>query len=165
MKQETIKKLESRGVKIKDLVPILYDLQKPYIPELTMDQCEESILAVLDKRDIQHTILTGIALDELAEKGMLDEPLLSILRQDDGLYGIDEILALGMGTLYGTIGSTNFGYLDKVKPGIIKKLDTTPERVNTFLDDLVCGLVAAAASRLAHRNKDLKELNIKQSTD
>ncbi|MBM7854715.1 phosphatidylglycerophosphatase A [Desulfohalotomaculum tongense] len=157
MKQQVIKKLKDRGVEIKDMVPILYDLQKPYIPDLTMKECEESILAVLDKREIQHTILTGIALDELAEKGMLEEPLLSILRKDDGLYGIDEILALGMGTLYGTIGSTNFGYLDKVKPGIIKNLDTTPGRVNTFLDDLVCGIVAAAASRMAHHNRDVKE--------
>ncbi|MTI81125.1 MAG: phosphatidylglycerophosphatase A [Firmicutes bacterium] len=156
MKKHTMKKLESRGVRIADLVPILYELQKSYIPNLTEHQCEESLSAVLNKRDIQHIILTGIALDELAEKGMLEEPLLSILRKDDGLYGIDEILALGIGTLYGTIGSTNFGYLDKVKPGIIKKLDTTPDNVNTFLDDLVCGLVAAAASRMAHRNRDQK---------
>jgi len=129
-------------------------LQIHYYPNLTLQECEESLLLVLDKRDVQHSILTGIALDELAEKGLLEEPLLSILRRDDGLYGIDEIIALGMSTLYGTIGSTNFGYLDKTKPGIIKKLDSTPERVNTFLDDLVCGLVAAAASRLAHHYRD-----------
>lgn len=154
MKLHTIDKLRARGVTVADLAPLVYDLQKPYYPNLTLQECEDSLLLVLEKRDIQHSILTGIALDELAEKGLLEEPLLSILRRDDGLYGIDEIIALGMSTLYGTIGSTNFGYLDKTKPGIIKKLDSTPDRVNTFLDDLVCGLVAAASSRLAHHYRD-----------
>lgn len=154
MKNHTIHKLQARGVNIQDLAPLVYDLQKPYLPQLTLQECEESLLLVLNKRDVQHSILTGIALDELAEQGLLEEPLLSILRKDDGLYGIDEIIASGMSTLYGTIGSTNFGFLDKTKPGIIKQLDTTPQRVNTFLDDLVCGLVAAAASRLAHHYRD-----------
>lgn len=157
MKDHTIKKLSDRGITLTDMVPVLYELQKPYLAELTFKDCEDNILAVLDKRDIQHAILTGIALDELAEKGLLEEPLLSILRKDDSLYGIDEILALGMGTLYGTIGSTNFGYLDKCKPGIIKNLDTNSEKVNTFLDDLVCAIIAAAASRMAHRYRDIIE--------
>ncbi|WP_031513876.1 phosphatidylglycerophosphatase A [Desulfofalx alkaliphila] len=154
MKEQVIIKLQQRGVKIDDLVPVLYELQSPYLPNLTYEKCKDNILAVLNKRDIQHAILTGIALDELAEKGLLEEPLLSILRNDDSLYGIDEILALGIGTLYGTIGSTNFGYLDKGKPGIIKKLDTNSGKVNTFLDDLVCAIIAAAASRMAHRHRD-----------
>lgn len=154
MKKHTIKKLEERGVTVEDMVPLVLELQKPYVAGLTADECRESILAVLDKRDFQHSILTGIALDELAEKDLIEEPLLSILKSDDGLYGIDEILANGAVTLYGTIGSTNFGYLDKTKPGIIKNLDTSPDRVNIFLDDLVCAIVAAAASRVAHRNRD-----------
>ncbi|EGD50017.1 phosphatidylglycerophosphatase A, partial [Thermoanaerobacter ethanolicus JW 200] len=62
--------------------------------------------------------MTGIALDKLAEKDMLEEPLLSILKKDEPLYGIDEILALSITNVYGSIGLTNFGYLDKVKPGI-----------------------------------------------
>ena len=155
MKEHTIKKLQQRGVTIDDMVPLVLQLQSPYFPDLTLEECRESILAVLDKRDFQHIILTGIALDELAEKDLIEEPMLSVLKSDDGLYGVDEILALGAGTLYGTIGSTNFGYLDKTKPGIIGKLDTSHERVNTFLDDLVCAVVAASASRVAHKSRNL----------
>ncbi|MDU2117568.1 MAG: phosphatidylglycerophosphatase A, partial [Veillonella sp.] len=40
---------------------------------------------------------------------------------------------------------------DKVKPGIIKKLDSEEGgRCNTFLDDLVGAVAAAAAGKLAH---------------
>ncbi|ACV63766.1 phosphatidylglycerophosphatase A [Desulfofarcimen acetoxidans DSM 771] len=156
IKEHTIKKLQQRGVFIEDMAPLVMQLQRPYIPGLTLQECLESILAVLNKRDFQHTILTGIAIDELAEKNLIEEPLLSVLKNDDGLYGVDEILALGAGTLYGTIGSTNFGFLDKTKPGIIGKLDTSHERINIFLDDLVCAIIAAAASRVAHKNQNLR---------
>ncbi len=64
---------------------------------------------------------------------------------------IDEILAFSIVNLYGSIGFTNYGYLDKVKPGIIKKLDSEEGgRCNTFLDDLVGAVAAAAAGKLAH---------------
>ena len=53
--------------------------------------------------------------------------------------------------VYGTIGLTNFGYLDKKKIGIIKKVDEEKcNRVNTFLDDIIAAIAAAAASRIAH---------------
>jgi len=76
---------------------------------------------------------------------------LSILKNDDALYGIDEILALSITNIYGTIGLTNFGYLDKAKPGILAELNSkTSGKVNTFLDDIVAAIIAAACSRIAH---------------
>ena len=64
---------------------------------------------------------------------------------------IDEIIPLSIVNIYGTIGLTNYGYLDKEKVGIIKELDNKEgKRVNTFLDDLVAAIAAAAASRIAH---------------
>jgi phosphatidylglycerophosphatase A len=60
--------------------------------------------------------------------------------------------------VYGSIGLTNFGFLDKEKFGIIKKLDEHEgEEVHTFMDDIVCALAAAAASRIAHRTRDIQE--------
>ncbi len=106
---------------------------------------------VLTKREIVHAILTGIALDELAEKKLLPEPLQTIVATDESLYGIDEIIPLSIVNVYGTIGLTNYGYLDKEKIGIIKELDIQKgEECNTFLDDLVAALAAATASRIAH---------------
>ena len=76
-----------------------------------------------------------------------------IVKEDEGLYGIDEILALSIVNVYGSIGFTNYGYIDKVKPGILKELNKHDgPRVHTFLDDIVGAIAASAASRLAHQH-------------
>jgi len=54
--------------------------------------------------------------------------------------------------VYGSIGFTNYGYIDKQKPGILERLnDKSTGECHTFLDDLVGAIAAAASSRLAHR--------------
>lgn len=49
------------------------------------------------------------------------------------------------------IGLTGFGYLDKIKLGIIGKLNDDEQGIHVFLDDLVAGIAAAASARIAHR--------------
>jgi len=154
MKNVVVELMSERGVPLKEIAYLVQELQKPYHPGLSFDDCLASVLAVLDKREVQHAILTGVALDVLAEQKLLPDPLCSIVAGDASLYGIDEILALGITNIYGTIGLTNFGYLDKTKLGILRVLNTHSERVHTFLDDLVAALAAAAASRLAHNRRD-----------
>lgn len=151
----SIELLKKRGVTIEDIGELVMILQEGYYDDLTLDYCIENIRAVLKKREITHAILTGIALDEMAEKNLLDEPLQSIIASDEGLYGVDEILPLSIVNVYGSIGLTNFGYLDKEKIGIIRELDSEKgKQINTFLDDLVAALAAAAASRIAHSERD-----------
>jgi len=155
MKEAAIKLLEKRGVSLDDLAELAYDLQIDYIPNVTVQVAMDNIHKVLEKREVQNALMTGIAIDELAERELFDEPLLSILKRDDSLYGIDEILALSITNIYGSIGLTNFGYLDKVKPGVIGRVnDAKGKQVNTFLDDLLSGIVAAACSRMAHAYGD-----------
>lgn len=151
----TIEMLERRGVTLEDIGKIVMFLQSKYYEDLTVEICVENIRSVLKKREIIHAILTGIALDEMAEKKLLPEPLQTIVETDEGLYGIDEIIPLSIVNVYGTIGLTNFGYLDKEKIGVIKELDEMKGKaVNTFLDDLVAAIAAAAASRIAHSRED-----------
>jgi phosphatidylglycerophosphatase A len=146
------KLLEERGVKIMDIAKLVYFLQKDYHPELNIEDCLEHVNGVLAKREVQNAVITGIQIDKLAENGQLEEPLLSIIQTDEGLYGVDEILAFSIVNVYGSIGFTNYGYIDKIKPGILKYLnDKSSGKVNTFLDDIVGAIAAAAASRLAHR--------------
>ena len=155
LKIMTIEMLNGRGVELIDIAELVMILQKQYYEDLTIEVCLENVDAVLNKREIIHAILTGIALDELAEKKLLPEPLQSIVMSDEGLFGIDEIIPLSIVNVYGTIGLTNYGYLDKEKIGIIKELDEKKgEECNTFLDDLVAALAAAAASRIAHSRVD-----------
>ena len=151
LKACTYNLLKERGVTVQDIADIVMMIQQPYIPDLTMDECVESVQAVLEKRETQNAIITGIELDRLAEQKKLSEPLQSIMTHDEALFGIDEILALSIVNLYGSIGFTNYGYVDKVKPGIIKNLDSKVDsHCNTFLDDLVGAVAAAAAGRIAH---------------
>ena len=77
----------------------------------------------LKQAEVHNTILTGVQLDILAEENQLLHPLQEIVKEDEGLYGIDEILALSIVNVYGSIGFTNYGYIDKVKPGILKELN------------------------------------------
>ena len=146
-----IEMLNKRGVTLEDIGELVMHLQSHYYEDLTIETCIENLKIVLEKREIVHAILTGIALDELAEKKLLPEPLQTIVASDESLYGIDEIIPLSIVNVYGTIGLTNYGYLDKEKIGIIKELDIQKnEECNTFLDDLVAALAAATASRIAH---------------
>ena len=136
---------------------IVYDLQKKYVPDLTREICLDAIIRVLGKREVQNAILTGVELDMLAEKKLLSEPLQTLISTDNPLYGIDEILVLSICNVYGSIGLTNFGYVDKVKPGIIGKLDEIGKKTNkchTFMDDIIGAIAAAAASSVAHNAED-----------
>ncbi|MNE31224.1 Phosphatidylglycerophosphatase A [compost metagenome] len=120
----------------------------------------ESVVAVLQKREVQYTIFTGIALDELAEKNLLPQPLQMILEADEPLYGVDETMALGITSVFGMIGLTSFGYLDKVKPEIIGALNDEEKHIHVFLDDLVAGLAAAASARIAHKSQHVNTYTV-----
>ena len=155
LEQAALARLKERNVTIEEIAELVYDLQTPYLEDLTMEYCLHNVEAVIRKREIQNAILTGIELDVLAEEGKLASPLQEIIANDEGLFGIDEVLALAIVNVYGSIGLTNFGYLDKVKLGIISNLDLEKGGVvNTFLDDLVAAIAAAAASRIAHSSRE-----------
>ena len=95
VRNAALARLEERGVTVKDIAEIVYEMQAPYHPDLTLEPCIESVKAVLEKREMQHAILVGVELDTLAEKGLLSEPLQTIIAQDEGLFGCDETLAIG----------------------------------------------------------------------
>lgn len=158
LSEKTARKwLSERGVKTEDIADLVYFLQKDYHEDLKIEDCLMNVERVISKREVQNAILTGIQLDRLAEKGMLEEPLQSIISIDEGLYGVDEVLAFSIVNVYGSIGFTNYGYIDKLKPGILKQLnDKSTGICNTFLDDIVGAIAAAASSRLAHRARNVE---------
>jgi phosphatidylglycerophosphatase A len=114
----------------------------------------ESVLSVLDKREVQFALMTGIELDLLAEKKLYqNKELEAIVRRDEGLFGTDEVLAYSICNLYGSIALTNFGFIDKQKYGVVARLNEEGKdgkHCHTFLDDMVAAIAAAAASRFAH---------------
>ncbi len=152
MVEKIIVILEERGVTLADIAECVLFLQEKYNPTLTKDIAVNNIIDVLSKREVQHAVLTGLFLDQAAESGKMDDfaYLANELITDSGLYGVDEVLAYGICNLYGSIALTNFGYIDKVKPGIIAQLNNKGSQCNTFLDDIVGAIAAAAASKIAH---------------
>lgn len=155
--------LEQRGVKLVDIASIVYELQKEYVDDLTMDQCLENVIAVMRKREVQNAVITGIEIDIAAENEQFSPILSQMLLNDEGLYGIDEILVLSIVNVYGSIGLTNFGYVDKLKPEIIGVLNSEKlASCNTFIDDIVGALAAAAASRIAHAQPSQFEMKVQE---
>ena len=156
--------LLSRGVTIEHIAELVHFLQVQYHPQLTIELCKENVERVISKREVQNAILTGIQLDILTEQKQLEAPLQDILERDESLYGIDEVIALSIVNIYGSIGFTNYGYIDKLKPGILKQLNNKADGMcHTFLDDIVGAIAAAASSRLAH-STDAQPLTQTEST-
>lgn len=151
---ECIELLNKRGVLLDDIKELVYDLQRPYIDNIDELDIDSYIVKTLEKREVQNAIITGINLDIAAENNqLLSDSLTKIMMNDNGLYGVDEVLAYGICNLYGSIALTNFGYLDKTKPKIIGKLNAHQEgKCNVFLDDIVAAIIASVASKLAHNN-------------
>ncbi|WP_139490747.1 phosphatidylglycerophosphatase A family protein [Brevibacillus dissolubilis] len=149
--------MEQRGVTVDSIAEIVVFLQEKYVPNLTKEKAVESVHSVLNKREVQNALLTGIQMDILAEKGQLLSPLQEMIDSDESLYGVDEVLSLAIVNLYGSIGFTNYGYVDKLKYGILERLNDKRYGVHTFLDDLVGAIAAAASSRIAHRHRAEEE--------
>ena len=158
MKEYVKALLKKRGVEMIDIAEIVFEMQSKYLP-IDMDMCLRVVESVLEKHEVQNAILTGIALDMAAEKNQVEEPLLSMLLGDEPLYGVDEILSLSITNIYGSIALTNFGYIDKLKLGVLSELNKYREKqCNTFLDDLVAAVAAAACSKLAHSFEKAKKM-------
>ena len=158
LKTNCIELLRSRGVEISDIADCARFLQAPYHKDLKADVFIPLIDKILEKREVQYAIMTGISLDVAAEKDNLDDKTLQeALLTDKGLYGVDEVIAYGICNLYGSIALTNFGYIDKCKYGIIGELNSKGKEdghCHTFLDDIVGALASAAASCFAHQWND-----------
>ena len=127
---------------------------KNYNPLLNLEDCAFALDKVMSKREVVHAILTGIAIDEAVEKKKFNKIINNIIYDDKSLYGINEILALSIVNVYGSIAFTNFGYLDKLKPRMIGIIDQNGKgkECHTFLDNIICALVASASSKIAHTN-------------
>ena len=106
-------KLLERGASLESIAELTYNLQEKYYENIEMEECLKMVNEVISKRECTHAILTAIALDEIAEKGLINKEICDLITEDNKLYGMDEILALGITNLFGSIALTNFGYLDK----------------------------------------------------
>ena len=146
-------RFEELGISRLELAQEVLKEQKPHNPWMTLEGANEAVEAVIRKREMQHALVTALTIDELADKKMLSEPMQSIIADDNPLYGIDETIALGTAGLFGTIAVTNFGFLDREKTDLAKKLNDEQKaggHITTMTDDLVSLIIASAEGKVAH---------------
>lgn len=156
-----VKELDKRGIDEWTVGNAAYAMQHQYYPDVTVEQFGSELTNVLKKREVLNNLAVGFALDDLANRSLLPEPLQTIVANDLGAFGVDEALALSITQLYGTVSSTNYGHADKEKIGFAKELDNSKGTINTFSDDLFSALASAVCARFAHGSA----LQLDESTD
>ena len=156
--------LEERGVSVQDIAEVAFAQQSKWSKDISIQDCIESVEKILSLRDTFHILQLGAEIDRLTEDNLIKEPLRTILHEDLGLFGIDELFGLEIAGLYGTIGKTNFGDIDVNKPLIVGTLNHDgkgeSDACHTFLDDIVGAIAAAASTRvaqMANENEALKD--------
>lgn len=145
--------LKEKGISLEDIADMAYDLQSVFFDNLTKEEMMKNTINVMHKREVLNNAMVGLELDRLASQGLLKEPLESIVMNDSGVFGVDEGIALNIANIYGTIGVTNYGYIDRDKTGKIKTLDEGKDDIsNTFIDDIVGAIVSAVSAKTAHEH-------------
>ncbi len=162
MLQMNIQILEKRGVTLEDITEIAFAQQAKWNPNISKQDCADSVEKILSLRDVFHIIQLGAEIDRLTEEKAFEGPIQEILASDLGMFGIDELFGIELAGMYGTIGKTNFGDIDVNKPGIVAKLNYDGKgdkpACHTFLDDIVGAVAAAASTRVAQMENELEAL-------
>lgn len=159
--QYVVRKFDENGIDFHSMANDVFDLQHRFYDDLTHNECLDAVYKVIQKRDVLQNIAVGIALDEIANRKELPEPLQTIVESDRGVFGVDELLATGIAQIFGTIGVSNYGRLDIFKTTDAKRLDEEQKQVgivHTFLDDDVSAIIASACAKIAHDRETVEML-------
>lgn len=166
-----IQTLKERTVSVEEIAEIAYRQQSKWTDDVSMAECIDSVEKILSIRDVFHLVQLGAEIDRMTDEKMFKGPILDILSQDLGMFGIDELFGLELAGMYGTIGKTNFGDIDVNKPLVVDRLNDEGKHdggmCHTFMDDVVGALAAAASTRVAQMTNELeaqKDPRIKQNT-
>ncbi|CUU13475.1 phosphatidylglycerophosphatase A family protein (plasmid) [Limosilactobacillus reuteri] len=146
------KELRKRGITAYSIGEIAYEMQHEYLPDYEISDFAEQFNEVLKKREVLNLLAFAFELDNLANKGAFSEPIQNIIENDAGFWQIDEILASSLAQLFGMLAITNYGYLDKNKVGIARRLDEE-DSITVFSDDIVSALASAVIGRCGHGSK------------
>ncbi|KPU26945.1 hypothetical protein TR13x_07390 [Caloranaerobacter sp. TR13] len=144
MKNAVLELLESRGIKIKDIIKLTECLK---IDSTDADDIEQSILNILSIKEIQDYITLGVILDIYTENNLLPEPLSQIISGNDQLFDLDKVLATGVINQFGPQAVTYFSYLINYKNDVLKDI-LYKNNINTFLDEIICVIASASLIKL-----------------
>lgn len=162
-----VETLKERTVTVEEIAEVAYRQQSKWSNNISLSQCIDSVEKILSLRDTFHSLQLGSEIDRLTDAGLFKGPIQEILKQDLGMFGIDELFGLELAGMYGTIGKTNFGDIDVNKPLVVDRLNDEGKHsggmCHTFLDDIVGAIAAAASTRVAqitNENEALKDPSV-----
>lgn len=156
LKKYVLDYFDDLGIDLDEIAKQAVEHQKKYLPSLTLEDGKKRLERILNKREVLNNLMTAIALDEMANKGLLPEPLQSVVERDAGVYGVDEALAIANSILAGSIAVTNYGFLDVKKSKVAKHLDDlqkSGKMITVFIDDQISALQAMVEGSLAHKKE------------
>ena len=145
-----------QGITIKEMALEAKEDQEKHGVKASLDTYIKAIQNQLHKHDVLSIIMTGIAIDRLAEKNMLPSPLQTIIENDLGLYSTDELLSIALTQMYSGIAVTNYGARDVHKTKLAKRIDESKTHVNCFLDDIISAIIAGAEAAVANKLQENK---------
>ena len=157
--------MEYRDITVTSLASEVYNLQKKFSPEITVEKCVDVINKILKRRDILQLMSVSFQLDNSANKLSLDSPLQEIVENDRGEFGVDELIAMAMCVEYGPIAITTFGKEDTNKHGDAKRLDAIQKNggaIATFSDDICSALIACGAAKIAHDEENKRQETVSE---
>lgn len=150
------KQFAAQGITIKEMAQEAKSDQDKHGVDASLDTYIKAIQNQLHKHDVMSIIMTGIAIDRLAEKNLLPEPLQTIIENDLGLYSTDELLSIALTQMYSGIAVTNYGARDVHKTKLAKRIDESKTHVNCFLDDIISAIIAGAEAAVANKLQEHK---------
>ncbi len=169
MLEMNIQTLKERTVTVEEIAEVAFRQQSKWSDTISLKECVDSVEKILSLRDTFHILQLGAEIDRLTDEKIFKGPIYEILKQDLGMFGIDELFGLEIAGLYGTIGKTNFGDIDVNKPLVIDRLNEEGKHeggmCHTFMDDIVGALAAAASTRVAqitNENEALKDPKVEE---
>ena len=153
LKKYVLDYFDEMNISLEQIAAQAVEHQSRFIEGLTLEDGKKRLYRILNKREVLNALAVAVQLDKLANKGMLDEPLQTLVANDAGTLGVDETMAISLAQLFGSISTTNYGYLDVHKSKEAKKLDDlqkSGKKITVFIDDMVSALQASVESSLAH---------------
>lgn len=144
-----LNRLKERGIELDDLVETgmelftdSHSLSKKKVAQVL----RRSLGRALSDINVASLIIAAIRLDEEGEGGRIPSLSKEAFLKDPIALVTDETIGTAIANyIAGTLGVHNFLYYDRVKPGIMKKLEP-------FMDDAIGGLVSGVMSRILYED-------------
>ncbi|MGC8949199.1 MAG: bifunctional adenosylcobinamide hydrolase/alpha-ribazole phosphatase CbiS [Thermoprotei archaeon] len=139
-----LKRLEERGITLKDLVETGMELYIHHPSMGTIENArktlEEILIESMNDINVASLIIAGIRIEEEGRKGLIPGLTREEFEKDPVNLVADELIGMAIADyIAGSRGIFEYVRFDRIKPGIIRNL-------GPFMDDIIGALIGGASS-------------------